>query len=183
MAEIIKPTLAAMARRGAPFTGVLFAGLMITDEGPQLIEYNVRFGDPECEVLMPRLASDIVPALLAACEGRLHEVSLSWRDEAALTVVLCAEGYPGTPRKGSVIRGVAGAQALADVLVFHAGTAETGGELTANGGRVLNFVGLGRTVREAQARAYAAVDAIDWPEGFCRRDIGWRAVEREAEAG
>jgi phosphoribosylamine--glycine ligase len=180
MAEIINPTLATMARRGAPFRGVLFAGLMITAQGPKLIEYNVRFGDPECEVLMPRLESDLVAALIAACDGALEGVALRWRAETALTVVMCAEGYPGTPRKGSVIRGVAAAEALPGGLVFHAGTAERDGALTAAGGRVLNCVGLGASVREAQDRAYAAVDAIDWPEGFCRRDIGWRAVAREA---
>ncbi len=156
---------------------------MITADGPKLIEYNVRFGDPECEVLMPRLGSDLVAALAAACRGELRRVSLAWREDAALTVVLCAEGYPGAPLKGTAIRDVPAAESLPDVLVFHAGTAERDGALVANGGRVLNCVGLGKTVREAQARAYAAVDAIDWPQGFCRRDIGWRAVEREAEAG
>lgn len=179
MAEIIRPTLAGMAKRGTPFQGVLFAGLMITAQGPKLIEYNVRFGDPECEVLMPRLKSDIVPALLASCDGVLDNVDLRWRDEAALTVVLAARGYPAKPETGSVIRGVEKAEALDDVLVFHAGTKLKEGELTANGGRVLNVVGLGKSVREAQVRAYEAVDRIDWPEGFCRRDIGWQAVKRE----
>lgn len=179
MAEIIRPTLAGMAKRGTPFQGVLFAGLMITAQGPKLIEYNVRFGDPECEVLMPRLKSDIVPALLASCDGVLASVDLRWRDEAALTVVLAARGYPAKPETGSVIRGVEKAEALDDVLVFHAGTKLKEGELTANGGRVLNVVGLGKSVREAQVRAYEAVDRIDWPEGFCRRDIGWQAVKRE----
>ena len=179
MAEIIQPTLAGMARRGAPFKGVLFAGLMITAEGPKLIEYNVRFGDPECEVLMPRLKSDIVPALLAACDGVLDAFDLRWSDEAALTVVLAANGYPGTPEKGSVIKGVEKAAAQDRVLVFHAGTQDKEGKLIATGGRVLNIVGLGRNVSEAQARAYEAVDAIDWPGGFCRRDIGWQAVKRE----
>lgn len=179
MAEIIRPTLAGMTKRGTPFQGVLFAGLMITAQGPKLIEYNVRFGDPECEVLMPRLKSDIVPALLASCDGVLDNVDLRWRDEAALTVVLAARGYPAKPETGSVIRGVEKAEALDDVLVFHAGTKLKEGELTANGGRVLNVVGLGKSVREAQVRAYEAVDRIDWPEGFCRRDIGWQAVKRE----
>jgi phosphoribosylamine--glycine ligase len=181
MAEIIRPTLAGMAQRGTPFKGVLFAGLMITAQGPKLIEYNVRFGDPECEVLMPRLKSDIVPALLAACDGVLDSVSLRWSEQAALTVVLAARGYPAKPETGSVIRRIETAQALDDVLVFHAGTKQTATDIVASGGRVLNLVGLGKTVAQAQARAYAAVDAIDWPEGFCRRDIGWQAVKRERE--
>ncbi|SEF58213.1 phosphoribosylamine--glycine ligase [Bosea lathyri] len=181
MVEIIRPTLAGMAERGTPFKGVLFAGLMITAQGPKLIEYNVRFGDPECEVLMPRLRSDIVPALLASCDGVLDAVDLRWSDEAALTVVLAARGYPASPEKGSVIRDVEKAEALDKVLVFHAGTKQTASDLVADGGRVLNVVGLGKSVGEAQDRAYAAVDAIDWPEGFCRRDIGWQAVKRERE--
>lgn len=178
MAEIVEPTVAAMAKRGTPFKGVLFAGLMITDEGPKLIEYNTRFGDPECEVLMPRLKSDIVPLLLAACDGVLDKVDARWWPDAALTVVLCGKGYPGTPAKGGVIGGVSQAEAMEGVLVFHAGTAERDGRLVGNGGRVLNLVGLGKTVAEAQGRAYAAVDAIDWEDGFCRRDIGWRAIAR-----
>lgn len=179
MAEIIGPTLAGMAKRGMPFQGILYAGLMITAEGPKLIEYNVRFGDPECEVLMPRLKSDIVPAFLAACDGVLDAFDLRWSDEAALTVVLAAKGYPGTPEKGSVIRGIEKAEALEDVLVFHAGTKQGASELTANGGRVLNVVGLGKSVSAAQKRAYEGIALIDWPEGFCRRDIGWQAVKRE----
>ncbi|RDJ23669.1 phosphoribosylamine--glycine ligase [Bosea caraganae] len=179
MAEIIAPTLAGMAKRGMPFQGILYAGLMITAEGPKLIEYNVRFGDPECEVLMPRLKSDIVPAFLAACDGVLDAFDLRWSDEAALTVVLAARGYPGTPEKGSTIRGIDKAEALDDVLVFHAGTKQGAADLVANGGRVLNVVGLGKSVSEAQKRAYEGVDRIDWPEGFCRRDIGWQAVKRE----
>jgi len=182
MSEIIRPTLAGMAKRGTPFKGVLFAGLMITAQGPKLIEYNVRFGDPECEVLMPRLKSDIVPALLASCDGVLGNFDLRWSEDAALTVVLAARGYPGKPEAGSVIRGIDRAQALDDVLVFHAGTKQSGADILANGGRVLNMVGLGRTVAQAQERAYAAVDAVDWPEGFCRRDIGWQAVKRERES-
>ncbi|KFC75307.1 Phosphoribosylamine--glycine ligase [Bosea sp. LC85] len=181
MAEIIAPTLAGMQKRGAPFKGVLYAGLMITAQGPKLIEYNVRFGDPECEVLMPRLKSDIVPAFLAACDGVLDSFDLRWLDEAALTVVLAARGYPETPEKGSIIRGIEKAEADDDVLVFHAGTKQSGTDIIADGGRVLNVVGLGKNVSEAQQRAYAAVDAIDWPEGFCRRDIGWQAVKREQE--
>jgi phosphoribosylamine--glycine ligase len=173
--------MAGMARRGTPFKGVLFAGLMITAQGPKLIEYNVRFGDPECEVLMPRLKSDIVPALLAARDGVLNAVDLRWSDQIALTVVLAANGYPGTPEKGSVIRGIEKAAAETDVLVFHAGTRAKGDEIVANGGRVLNIVALGKTVSEAQTKAYRAVDLIDWPGGFCRRDIGWQAVKRERE--
>lgn len=181
MAEIIRPTLAGMAKRGAPFKGILYAGLMITAQGPKLIEYNVRFGDPECEVLMPRLKSDIVPALLAARDGVLNAVDLRWSDQAALTVVMAANGYPATPEKGSVIKGIEKAAAEKDVLVFHAGTQAKGDDLVANGGRVLNIVALGKTVSEAQAKAYRAVDLIDWPGGFCRRDIGWQAVKRERE--
>ncbi len=176
MATIIRPTMAAMARRGTPFTGILFAGLMITEDGPKLIEYNTRFGDPECEVLMPRMKSDLVAALLAACDGLLANVDVRWWDDAALTVVMCGRGYPGTPEKGAVIEGIDTAEALDGVLVFHAGTAEQGGVVTANGGRVLNLVGLGPTVAAARAKAYAAVDAITWDGGFCRRDIGWRAL-------
>lgn len=181
MAEIIQPTLDGMARRGSPFKGVLFAGLMITADGPKLIEYNVRFGDPECEVLMPRLKSDLVPALLAARDGVLNAVDLRWSDDVALTVVMAAKGYPGTPEKGSVIKGIDKAAAEKDVLVFHAGTQAKDGDIVANGGRVLNVVALGKSVSEAQAKAYAAVDLIDWPGGFCRRDIGWQAVKRERE--
>ena len=179
MAEIVRPTLAGMAQRGTPFKGVLFAGLMITTDGPKLIEYNVRFGDPECEVLMPRLRSDIAPALVAACDGVLDQITLRWSAQAALTVVLAAKGYPAQPETGSVIKGVEKAAAMADVLVFHAGTRQTALDLVASGGRVLNVVGLGNSVSEAQRKAYAAVDAIDWPGGFCRRDIGWQAVKRE----
>ncbi len=178
MADIIRPTLAAMAARGTPFTGILFAGLMITSEGPKLIEYNTRFGDPECEVLMPRLASDLVVALLAACDGMIEKVDLSWRDEAALTVVMCGKGYPGAPEKGGVITGIEAAAAMDGVLVFHAGTSEADGVVTANGGRVLNLVGVDQNVSDARDRAYAAVDAIEWDGGFCRRDIGWRALSR-----
>jgi phosphoribosylamine--glycine ligase len=175
MATIIRPTMAAMARRGTPFIGILFAGLMITDEGPKLIEYNTRFGDPECEVLMPRMKSDLVAALLAACDGLLASLDVRWWDDAALTVVMCGRGYPGAPEKGAVIEGIDTAEALDGVLVFHAGTSEQGGVVTANGGRVLNLVGLGPTVAAARAKAYAAVNAITWDGGFCRRDIGWRA--------
>jgi phosphoribosylamine--glycine ligase len=179
MAEIIEPTVQAMAARGTPFRGVLFAGLMITAEGPKLIEYNVRFGDPECEVLMPRLESDLVELLLATAEGRLAGVTPRWRPEAALTVVMAAEGYPGTPRTGTVIAGVDRVAALPDVIVFQAGTRrDPEGRLVAAGGRVLAVTALAPTIAEAQRRAYQAVGRIDWPGGFCRSDIGWRALSR-----
>lgn len=179
MDEIITPTVEAMAREGAPYTGVLFAGLMITDEGPKVIEFNVRFGDPECQPIMSRLKSDALDMLHAAATGNLDKINLEWDARAALTVVMAAEGYPGSYRKGTVIKGVDTADAMDDVTVFHAGTARNGdGALVANGGRVLGITALGDTVAEAQQRAYAAVDAIDWPEGFCRRDIGWRAIGR-----
>jgi phosphoribosylamine--glycine ligase len=169
-----------MAKEGRPFKGVLYAGLMLTKEGPKLIEYNVRFGDPECQVLMPRLKSDLLPALVAARDGVLDDFDLRWRDEAALCVVLAAEGYPGEPRKGTEIRGLDRAAASdAAVTIFHAGTRREGERLLADGGRVLNVVALGKDVAEAQRRAYAAVDRIDWPRGFCRRDIGWRAIGRK----
>jgi phosphoribosylamine--glycine ligase len=178
MNEIIEPTVRGMAARGTPFSGVLFAGLMITADGPKLIEYNVRFGDPECQVLMMRLKDDLLVLLSGAADGQLGHLSARWRDDAALTVVMAAEGYPAKPKKGSEIRGLADA-AADGVEIFHAGTAEKDGKLVANGGRVLNVTATGKTVTEAQAKAYAAVDKIDWPEGFCRRDIGYRAVERE----
>jgi len=179
MREIIEPTLKGMASRGTPYKGILYAGLMLTKDGPQLIEYNARLGDPETQVLLPRLTSDLVEALLAACEGRLNDVSLSWSDQAALTVVMAAKGYPGAVEKGSEIKGLDKAEALEDVIVFHAGTKQDGEKIVANGGRVLNVTALGRTIAEAQAKAYDAVSRIDWPGGFCRRDIGWRAVARE----
>ena len=180
MREIIGPTLAGMRKRGAPFVGVLYAGLMITAEGPKLIEYNVRFGDPECQVLMPRMKTDLVTAMLAACDGQLKSFDVRWWDYAALTVVLAARGYPGPVVKGSEIRGIDDAASLPDVTVFHAGTAMDGSRLVANGGRVLNVTATGRTIAEAQARAYEAIDRIDWPEGFCRKDIGWRAIARNS---
>ncbi|MGL4440029.1 MAG: phosphoribosylamine--glycine ligase [Bosea sp. (in: a-proteobacteria)] len=179
MAEIIAPTMAGMAKRGTPFLGILFAGLMLTADGPKLIEYNVRFGDPECEVLMPRLKSDLVAAILAACDGKLKGVKLEWHNVVALSVVLCGKGYPGTPAKGGVINGIEVAEGMDNVMLFHAGTAEHAGQFIGNGGRVLNLVGLGATVAEARSRAYAAVDAITWDDGFCRRDIGWRALKDE----
>jgi phosphoribosylamine--glycine ligase len=179
MREIIEPTLAGMKARGTPYTGILYAGLMLTKDGPQLIEYNARLGDPETQVLLPRLKSDLVTALLAACDGVLNRISLQWSDAAALTVVMAAKGYPGAVEKGSEIRGIDRAEELNDVVVFHAGTKQDGDRILAHGGRVLNVTALGSTITEAQRRAYDAVNRIDWPEGFCRRDIGWRAVERE----
>jgi phosphoribosylamine--glycine ligase len=178
MKRIIEPTVAAMADMKRPFKGVLFAGLMIDKQGPKLLEYNVRFGDPECQVLMMRLKSDILPALLAARDGRLDTVDLRWHDDAALTVVMAAKGYPGTYAKNTVIEGVEDAAKVEGVTVFHAGTKRDDGKLLATGGRVLDVTATGRTVAEAQTRAYEAVDRIRWPEGFCRRDIGWRAIAR-----
>ena len=176
--EIIEPTVRRMKERGTPFTGVLYAGIMVTDTGPKLIEYNVRFGDPECQVLMMRLKSDIVDLLEATARGNLKDITPEWRDEVALTVVLATRGYPVSAVKGSVIKGAEG-QDSDTIRVFHAGTARNGRHLVANGGRVLNITALGSSVAQAQSRAYAAVDKVDWPEGFCRRDIGWRAIERE----
>jgi phosphoribosylamine--glycine ligase len=176
MSEIIEPTVATLAARGMPFRGVLYAGLMITKRGPELIEYNVRFGDPECQVLMMRLKDDLLLLLKAAADGVLDRMSVRWRDEAALTVVMATKGYPEAYEKGTEIRNLEEAEAIEGVTIFHAGTKRDGDRLLANGGRVLNVTALGATIEEAQARAYRAVDLIDWPEGFCRRDIGWRAI-------
>ena len=182
MNEIVMPTLRAMRALGAPYKGVLFAGLMLTPQGPKLIEYNVRFGDPECQVLMLRLMSDLVPALLAARDGVLKNFDLRWYPQSALTVVMAAKGYPGHYATGSVIRGLEEVAAIEGVEIFHAGTKEEGGKILSHGGRVLDVCGVGKNVAEAQAKAYAAVDKIDWPEGFCRRDIGRRAIERESKS-
>jgi phosphoribosylamine---glycine ligase len=179
MSEIVMPTLRAMKAMGAPYKGVLYTELMITAAGPKLIEYNVRFGDPECQVLMLRLMSDLIPALLASRDGQLKSFDLRWYPEVALTVVLAAKGYPGPYARGSVIEGLDEAAALEDVEIFHAGTKAEGGKILANGGRVLNVCALGDSVRQAQARAYDAVARIRWPDGFCRHDIGWRAIARE----
>ena len=177
MDRIIRPSLAVMARRGTPFRGVLFAGLMLTEAGPKLIEFNVRFGDPECQALMVRLRSDLLAALLAAAEGRLAEVTLDWDVRPSLTVVMAAEGYPGAYRKGTRIRGLDRAAAVPGVQVFHAGTvAGPDGAVLSNGGRVLGVTAVGETLHAARDAAYRAVDAIDWPEGFCRRDIAFRAL-------
>jgi len=183
MAEIVRPTMTGMVEMGAPFVGVLFVGLMITADGPKLIEYNVRFGDPECQVLMMRLKDDVLTLLAATVDGQLGHVSTRWAAEAALTVVLAADGYPEAPKKGSVIPDL-GTEDETAAKVFHAGTSrDSDGRLIASGGRVLNVTALGKTVSEAQTRAYQAVDRIGWTGGFCRRDIGWRAVEREAQPG
>ena len=178
MAEIIAPTLRGMKARGAPFRGVLFAGLMIGNDGPRLIEFNARFGDPETQVMLPRLDEDIVPLLAAAARGALRAEPARLKPQTALTVVYAAKGYPDAPERGTEIRGLDRAEAMPGVVVTHAGTKRDGERLLANGGRVLNITAMADTVREAQARAYAAVDVIDWPGGFCRRDIGWRAIAR-----
>ncbi len=180
LAEIVQPTIDGMRAEGKAYTGVLYAGLMLTPEGPKLIEYNVRFGDPECQVLMLLLKSDILPALMATCDATLDQVDLEWHDEAALTVVMAAKGYPGSYSKGDEIGGLAEAGSEEGVVVFHAGTkAGDGDQVLANGGRVLNVTAKAPAIAEAQARAYAAVDRLDWPGGFCRRDIGWRAIQRD----
>ena len=181
MADIITPTLRAMQAMGAPYKGVLYAGLMITAEGPKLIEYNARFGDPETQVLMLRLMSDLVPALLASRDGQLKSFDLRWYPDPALTVVMAAKGYPGEYARGSVIEGLDDAAKVEGVEIFHAGTKADGNRILANGGRVLDVSAIGKTVREAQARAYEAISRIRWPEGFYRHDIGWRAVERETK--
>jgi phosphoribosylamine--glycine ligase len=181
MEEIIEPTVRAMAACGAPFKGMLYAGLMIADGAPKLIEYNVRFGDPEAQVLMLRLKSDLLPALLAIAEGHLGHVALDWHDDAALCVVMAARGYPGAYQKGTEIRGLAAAAADPSVEVFHAGTKRDGDLLLADGGRVLGVTARGKDIGEARDRAYRAVDKIDWPQGFCRRDIGRRAISRASQ--
>jgi phosphoribosylamine--glycine ligase len=174
--EIILPTVKAMKDAGMPFKGVLYAGLMIGKSGPRLVEYNCRFGDPETQVLMMRLKSDIVPALIACADGGLSHFDLRWSDETALTVILATKGYPDSYPKGSEIRGLDDAAKVPGVQIFHAGTRRDGDRTLASGGRVLNVTAMARTVQEARERAYRAVDLIDWPEGFCRRDIAWRAI-------
>ena len=177
MREIIEPTLVGMKARGAPYRGVLFAGLMITKDGPKLIEFNARFGDPETQVMLPRLNEDLLPLLMQCAHGNLRSEPVKLQNKTAMTVVYAATGYPENPQKGSVIRHVEKAEAIDNVIVFHAGTKRDGDKLLANGGRVLNITGLGGNVREARDRAYAGLDLIEWPEGFCRRDIGWRALK------
>ncbi|HEX4570784.1 MAG TPA: phosphoribosylamine--glycine ligase [Dongiaceae bacterium] len=179
MGSIIQPTVAAMAAEGRPFKGVLYAGLMLTQAGPKLLEYNTRFGDPECQVLCLRLMSDLLPALIASADGVLDKLHLRWQPRTALTVVMAARGYPGDYRRGTEIRGLDAVAAMKGVKVFHAGTRRAeDGRLLANGGRVLGVSALGEDIEEARRLAYGAIDAIDWPEGFCRRDIGWRALAR-----
>jgi len=172
MQQILCPALAEMERRGTPFRGILFAGLMLTRDGPKLIEFNVRFGDPECQALLPLLGSDLLAALLAACDGELGDFDLRWRKGASVAVVLAARGYPAAPRPEGVIRGLETASLLPGVQIFHAATRRSGGQIEPAGGRVLTLSATGADRAEAQRRAYAAVQAIDWPEGFCRRDIG-----------
>ena len=176
MDRFIKPTIAAMAAKGMSYMGVLYLGLMITKQGPKLVEYNCRFGDPECQVLMPRLKSDLLTTLLAARQGKLQP--LAWREEAALTVVMASKGYPGAYEKGHVITGLEAAAKLPGVTLFHAGTERRGNDIVAIGGRVLDVTAVGATIAEAQARAYAAVKLIHWDGAFCRHDIGWRALNR-----
>jgi phosphoribosylamine---glycine ligase len=183
MTKIIEPTLRALSDAGHPYVGVLYAGLMLTADGPKLIEYNCRFGDPECQALMMRLRSDVLPALVAACEGGLKHFDVRWRPEPALTVVMAARGYPSEPQKGTEIRGLSQPQTLTDdVEVFHSGTANIDGRLCAHGGRVLTVTALGPTLQDARDRAYEKVESIDWPEGFYRRDVGWRGIEAEKNA-
>jgi phosphoribosylamine--glycine ligase len=174
--RIVKPTVAEMARRGTPYRGVLYAGLMIENGQPRLVEYNVRFGDPEAQVLMMRLGGQALDLMLACAEGRLAEMQVIWAEDHALTVVMAAQGYPGDYAKGSVIAGLDDLPEDSHHMVFHAGTARAGGAWRANGGRVLNITARGATLQQARDRAYAMVDAIDWPEGVYRRDIGWRAL-------
>jgi phosphoribosylamine--glycine ligase len=181
MAEIVKPAIAGLKAEGREFKGVLFAGIMVTKDGPKLIEFNARFGDPECEVLCIRMMSDIVPALQASVDGTLEDFAVRWYPESALTVIMASRGYPGSTKPGSIIRNLP-REERDDAIVFHCGTRRNAlGEIEAHGGRVLAATALGKSVREAQQKAYQLVDTIDWPEGFCRRDIGWRAVEREKQ--
>ncbi len=176
MAEIVRPTMAEMARRGTPYSGVLYAGLMIEDGQPRLVEYNCRWGDPECQALMMRLGAQALDLMLACAEGRLGAAQVAWADDHAMTVVLAAKGYPGAYDKGSEIRGLEALPETSSEMMFHAGTTETEGKITANGGRVLNATARGATLREARDRAYALAEATDWPQGFWRSDIGWRAL-------
>jgi len=181
--EIIEPTIMGMAAEGRPYQGVLYAGLMIDpDKGPRLVEYNARFGDPECQVLMMRMASDIVPLLLATATGTLEERTVAWYESPAMTIVMAANGYPGSYNKGEEIKNLEAAAQGDQVEIFHAGTKQDGDKVLATGGRVLNITARAHSVTEAQQIAYAALDKIDWPGGFCRRDIGWRAIERERES-
>ncbi|MBX3550734.1 MAG: phosphoribosylamine--glycine ligase [Xanthobacteraceae bacterium] len=177
--KIVRPTARALSKAGTPYSGVLYIGLMITKDGPKLIEYNVRFGDPECQVLMPRMKDDLLTLMLATANGELDKSSVRWRDEVAITVVFANQGYPGSYKSGAEIRGIEKANAIEGVTVFHAGTKRDGDKILSNGGRVLNVTALGKSVTEARERAYRAIGLIDWPQGFYRSDIGWRAIERE----
>ncbi len=181
MREVIAPTMRGMNERGSPFRGVLFAGLMIHKDGPKVIEFNVRFGDPEAEVILPRLKDDLLPLLVASANGTLRGDAPKFCSDAALTVVMAARGYPGEPLRGSRISGIEDAEAVPGVVVFHGATRDVGGAIVADGGRILAITALGDNIGEAQRRAYTAVDRINWPEGFCRRDIGWRAIARESK--
>jgi phosphoribosylamine--glycine ligase len=183
MDEMVTPTLRAMKAKGMPYKGVLYVGIMLTEQGPKLVEYNARFGDPECQVLMLRMMSDLLPALLACADGQLNNISLRWYDDTAITVIMATKGYPGDYGKGSRIEGLDEAAKVDGVEIFHAGTKLQDGHITAYGGRVLNVCALGKNVSEARERAYAAIGKIRWPEGFCRSDIGWREVEREKAKG
>jgi phosphoribosylamine--glycine ligase len=174
--EIVRPTMAEMARRGMPYQGVLYVGLMIKDGAPRLVEYNVRFGDPECQVLMMRLGAQALDLMQACAEGRLAETAPNWADDHAITVVMAAKGYPGAYQKGSEIKGLSNIEESSSQIVFHAGTTAQNGAILATGGRVLNVTARGKTLKEARDRAYTLVDRIDWPDGFCRTDIGWRAL-------
>jgi len=176
LAQIVRPTVAEMARRGTPFKGVLYAGLMIENGAPRLVEYNVRFGDPECQVLMMRLGAQVLDLLLACAEGRLADMQVTWAEDHALSVVMATNGYPGDYARGSQIRGLEELPETSLEMVFHAGTAAREGSIVASGGRVLNVTARGASLAEARERAYGLVDRIDWPGGFCRRDIGWRAL-------
>jgi phosphoribosylamine--glycine ligase len=178
MDQVVRPVIAAMAAEGCPYKGVLYAGLMIADDQPKVLEFNVRFGDPECQPLMMRLKSDLLDALVACVDGTLDQVALEWHDVASLIVVMATKGYPGWYENGSEIRGLDKARALEDVAIFHAGTRAGNGRIVAHGGRVLGVTARGATVAESRERAYRAVECIDWPEGFWRRDIGWRAIDR-----
>jgi phosphoribosylamine--glycine ligase len=177
MKTMVQPTVDGMAKEGAPFKGVLFAGLMLTPKGPRLLEYNVRFGDPETQVLMARFSGDLYKVLLACSQGTLNSSDITFRSEAAVCVIMATKGYPGDYEKGSVIGGLDKAGSVEDVQIFHAGTKAEGGKILANGGRVLGVTAIGATIAQAQARAYEAVDRIEWPEGFCRRDIAWQALK------
>jgi len=179
METAITPLIKTMAKEGCPYKGVLFCGLMVKDGVPTVLEYNIRFGDPECQVLMMRWKSDVLEALDAAAQGRLDDITLDWHDETAMVVVMAAQGYPGSYEKGTEIKNLDQANAVENAFVFHAGTKADGDKVLASGGRVLGVTGRGQSVGEAQATTYKAVDSIDWADGFCRRDIGWRALERE----